>query len=61
MENLDRLFQRPWYTVYKVAYSSHEQDSGLEGGEDLKSAPSMLRRHDMKVIIRDELHDQAIL
>lgn len=36
MENLDSLFQRPWYTVYKVAYPSHGHDSGLDEEEDLK-------------------------
>ena len=32
LEDLDSLFQRPWYSVYKVAYPSHNDD--LETNKD---------------------------
>lgn len=36
MESLDSLFQRPWYTVYQVAYPTPD-DIRIEG-KDLKAA-----------------------
>ncbi|GAB1208135.1 hypothetical protein APSETT445_006876 [Aspergillus pseudonomiae] len=37
LEELDSLFQRPWYTVYQVAYPSHDEMQG-ERVEDKLSA-----------------------